>query len=175
MTGLIAIALLLVMLTAVFAAPTPTARTTPTGYMLYDGLKTVITLSNKPGIQFWEQTVTPPGIDGGEATNTTTMHNAAWRTMRPKKLKTLKPVESNAGYDPDVLSDIIAQCNVEQTITVWWPDGSSLAFFGYLQTFEPQETKEGEFPLAKCTVIPTNWDPQNNVEAAPVFTAAAGT
>lgn len=157
------------------AAPTPVTRTTPTGWKMPDGYKTTIALANIPGINLWERTVKPPSIDGGDATDTTTMHNSVWRTKQPKTLKTMGESTTTVAYDPDVYSDIINQVNINQSITVRFPDNSKLTFWGYLQKFEPSDLKEGEMPEATATFVPTNWDSTLNVEAAPVFTAAAGT
>jgi hypothetical protein len=68
-----------------------------------------------------------------------------------------------------------ALINNETTITVHFPDGSTLAFYGYLKTFEPQEMTEGEQPEAECEFVVTNWDPANRVEAGPVMVEVAGT
>jgi hypothetical protein len=156
------------------AAPTPTARQTPTGYKVPDGFKTLVTLANKPAISFWEKTPKPPGMDGGEPVNTTTMHNTAYRTFAPKHLVTLTAVTFQAAYDPDVYADILVQINAVQVITVRFPDTSTLCFWGFLQKFEPGDNNEGEMPLATVTIMPTNQDLQTN-EQAPVLTQAPGT
>ena len=48
------------------AAPTPTARTLPSDIRLTNGHPTKVTLALDPNCEYWEQTVTPPGIDGGD-------------------------------------------------------------------------------------------------------------
>jgi len=157
------------------AAPTPTARTTPTGFKMPDGFKTLWTFASKPGVQLWEQKVKPPPIDGGDGIDTNTMHNTTWRTKDAKKLKTLDVTTFLAAYDPDVITDIFALINSNQGCTVTFPDGSTLAFWGFMTKFEPPEHAEGEFPIATVTVCPSNWDPVGRVEAGPVFSAAPGT
>jgi len=149
------------------AAPTATARITPPGIPLGDGFSTKITLAGDPNIDFYEKTVQPPGYDGGDAVETTTMFNATWRTMRPRKLMTVTEVKSTAAYDPTVYSQIEAQINIETTITITFPDGSTIAFYGYLKAFEPSDVEEGEQPEAEITIQPTNWDPTNQLEAGP--------
>lgn len=156
-------------------APSVTARQVPTGYKLPDGFKTTIAFANKPAVQFWEKTVQPPGFDGGEKIDTTTMLNTTWRTMAARQLKTLTDCEVSAAYDPDVFPDILGLINVPQAITVHFPDNSTLAFYGFLQKFVPDAMEEGKFPEAKLTITPTNWDLSAGTEAAPVFTAATGT
>lgn len=157
------------------AAPTPTARQSPTGIRLDDGFSSLITFGADPNICFWEKTVTPPGIDGGDSIETTTMHTDAWRTMAPRQLKTLTDSSTTVAYDPNVFNEILALINVRTTITVTFPDGSTLAFYGFLRSFEPSELTEGEQPEATVNLTPTNYDPTNDVEAAPVLTSVAGT
>jgi len=140
-----------------------------------DGFRSLVTFASNPSIQLWERQIKPPGIDGGEGIDTTTMHNVAWRTRQPRKLKTLDPSTFMAAYDPDVIPSLYGQINRQDTITFTFPDGSTLCFFGFLQKFEPGELREGEFPDATCTFVPTNQDLTTGVEQAPVFTPAAGT
>jgi hypothetical protein len=142
---------------------------------LKDGYQTLITFAADTTVNLWEKTVKPPGIDGGDAIEQTTMRNTALRQMAARSLKTLTNSESTCAYDPEVYSSILALINVETTVTVLFPNGDTLAFYGYLQKFEPQEHKEGEQPEAQITVIPTNTDPSDYSEAAPVYTAYAGT
>ena len=119
-------------------------------------------------------TVTPPGIDGGDAVETSTMHNETWRTMSPRHLKTMTDATLTAAYDPAVYDQIVALCNVHTTITIFFPDGSTLAFYGFLRLFEAQEAEEGSMPQCTVTITPTNTDPAG-LEAGPVMTSVAGT
>lgn len=155
--------------------PSPTARQTPAGIKLEDGHSTIITLAADPDVSLWEKSVTPPGIDGGDAVEQTTMHNVTWRPMAPRRLKTLTEMTFTAAYDPDAYNQLVGLINVETTVTVRFPDGSTLAFYGYLKSFEPQELSEGEQPEANCSIVPTNADPVTGAEAGPVLTSAAGT
>ena len=157
------------------AAPTPTPRVIPVGFKQPDGFKTLITLSSNPAIQLWEKTVKPPGIDGGEKIDTTTMLNTTWRTFAQRQLRTLVDSTAACAYDPDVFTALVAEVNLPQTITITFPDKSTLAFYGFMQKAEAQENKEGEMPMVDVTITPTNWDYVNGVEAAPTFTPAAGT
>jgi len=157
------------------ADPSPTARTTPGGINLQDGYSTKITLAADSDISFWEKTVTPPGIDGGDAIEQTTMHNTTWRTFRPRSLATLTECVLTALYDPDVYDEILAVLNKETTITVTFSDGSTLAFFGYLRLFELGDHVEGDPPECTITIQPTNYDATNDVEAGPVMDEVAGT
>lgn len=157
--------------------PTPTTRGTPSGVQIPDGLASYITVVaglSGATINFWEKTVQPPAIDGGEPTDLTNMHNAFWRTSHPKILKTLGPTQASVGYDPNVVTTILGTVNVPGTITVTFPDAGTLAFYGYLQKFEPEALKEGEEPMANVTIVATNRD-ATGLEAGPVYASGSGT
>lgn len=157
------------------SAPATTTRQTPAGLRLTDGFPTKIAFAADPDVSFWEMTVKPPGIDGGDAVNTTTMHNTDWRTMAPRQLKTLTDSSTTVAYDPNIYNNILALINVVTSVTVHFPDGSTLDFWGYLRKFEPQELKEGEMPQASVDIVPTNYDPSAGTEQAPVLTSVPGT
>lgn len=157
------------------AAPSATARVTPTGIKLKDGYQSLVTFANDSNISLWEKSVTPPSANGGDSIDQTTMHNTTYRTKAPSALLDLGDSSFTAAYDPDAYNQIIAIINEETTITVTFKDGSTLAFYGYLQAFEPAELTEGSQPEATVTIVCTNWDPTNNVEAGPVLTSVPGT
>ncbi len=156
------------------AAPTPTARGTPGGIKLRDGFSSKITFATAPTVALWEKTVKPPGMDGGDSVPQTTMHNTVYKTKAPQQLKELTDSEFTAAYDPICYTTLLSLINVLTVITVAFPDGSSLAFFGYLQKFIPGELKMGEQPEAQCTIVATNMD-TSVAEQSPVETDVAGT
>ncbi len=137
-----------------------------------DGFSTTITLTTPATVKFWEKTVTPPAIDGGGANDTTTMRNTAWRTKAPKKLKTLTQSQTTVAYDPEVYDNILAALNLNQLITIDFPDGSQLAFWGWIDKFTPGEIVEGEQPTATVVVEISNQD-DTLTEIAPVYTTAS--
>jgi hypothetical protein len=141
---------------------------------LDDGHSTFITFSGAPTIKLYEKSVTPPGISGTGPVDTTTMRNSVWRTQAPKKLKTLTPVSADVAYATSAIPAIHAQVNVAQRITITFPDGATLTFWGYLDEFAPGANVEGEQPTATVTIQPTNRDSSGN-EAAPVYAAGPGT
>jgi hypothetical protein len=155
--------------------PTPTARQTPAGIKLDEGFPTKITFSRDPNIEFWEKTVKPPGLDGGDPVDTTTMHNSTYRTMNPRKLKTMTAMSTKVAYDPVVYSSILELINVKDTVTVTFSDGSTLAFYGYLKEFSPDDIDEGKQPEAGITIIPTNQHPTTGAESGAVLTSVTGT
>ena len=135
---------------------------------LTDGHGTTITFSSG-SLTIYEKSVTPPAISGGGANDTTTMRNTEWRTKAPKQLKSLTQAEFEAAYNTEIYDQIVDHINVNQQITVTFPDGSELEFWGWLDEFKPQELKEGEQPTAMVTVQCSNQDNDGN-EVAPVYT-----
>lgn len=139
---------------------------------LDDGYQTLVSFAADPSVKFYEKTVTPPGIDGGGEVDTTTMLNAAYRTRNPKALITMSNAQMMVAYDPACYPEIVALVNVNNLITVTFPDGDTLAFWGWLNTFKPGEHAEGEQPTAEIEIIPSNQN-ASGVETAPVHTPAA--
>jgi len=155
------------------AAPTPTARVAPTGPKFTDGYKTLITLAADSNIEFWEKEVTPPGVEGGDPIMTGDMFNTAWETKVLQALKTTTPVTLVANLKGVTLTSCVAICNVATTITVRFPDTSTLCFYGGLRSAKPNAFVKGQQPTITIVIEPTNTDPSDGSEAGPVFTAAA--
>lgn len=142
--------------------------------ILRDGYSTIISFEILGGgALFKEKTVTPPGLDGGGMIDTTSMRNSVWRTRFPKALVTLSEMTVTVEYDPDLLIELISTVlNVNQLITVEFPDGSIFQFAGWLNEFKPQEHREGENPVATMTIIPSNVNPEDDEsEIAPSMLA----
>lgn len=150
-------------------APVSIARLTPTGFRLDDGYQTLISFGVLPGLDIWEKEVQPPGIDGGDPIDTTTMHNEDYRTMAPRKLKILSEHTITAAYDPCAYVDLLTMVNVVDDITVFFPDNSQLSYWGFIRSVEFSPLVEGEQPEMTITVVPTNYDACNCVEAGPVI------
>ena len=146
------------------------SRSTPAGKLLKDGYQTLIAMSLDADISFWEKTVQPPGLDGGDEIDITTMHNDTLRTRAPRSLATMTNMQSTVAYDPRLFDQILAVLNVEQTFTVIFPNGDKLSFYGFLKNFEPQEVSEGEQPEANITIVPTNRDPDTGAETNYLYT-----
>ncbi len=157
------------------AAPETTAIATPEGIFLCDGFASIIMFARDTNISLWTKNLTPPSFDGGDEIDTTNMHQTLYRTMCPRNLITVGECTFTASYDPNVYGDLTNVINFNDSITVHFPDLSTLDFYGYLKTFEPQENAEGTQPEANCTVIITNYDPTNDIEVGPVMTEIAGT
>lgn len=161
------------------AAPTPDDRIDPRiagRKMLRNGFVSKVTLGLDPDVAFMEKTVKPPAYDGGDPIDQTTMFNSKFRTKAPQALIETGPITGTAAYDPLVLDQIKDYINVETTITVLFPDGSTLAIFGWLRLFDPDPLANGTHPEASFTFETSNMDSEDNWdEEDPVLTEVAGT
>lgn len=139
---------------------------------LRDGYQTLVTFANYPTVKFYEMEVTPPGIEGGGPINQTTMHNTAWRTKWPKALKDLTPVVMTCEYDPDAFATTAVPDMIQenQLITLEFPDGDTIAFWGWVERFVPGPHVEGEKPTAEVEIQPSLLN-GSEVETAPVHTS----
>lgn len=155
--------------------PATTVRVTPVGVRLGDGYQSFVAFAADPNVSLWEIDVKPPGMDAGDAIDTTTMHNVRWRSKAARSLIDTTNASMEVGYDPVVIDQIIALIGVEGAITVKYPNDDTESFFGFLKSFEPNPLKEGEFPTASCEIVCTNIDPADGTEAAPNYVTAAGT
>jgi len=135
---------------------------------LDDGYSTKVTFNANSDFSIWEKTVKPPGIDGLDAIDTTTMHNTEWRTYSPRSLKTLSTFTVTGAYDPDIYDDAAALLNENGVFTVEFPDGATIAFYGAITNLDFAEMSEGTHPEVTITVTPTNQD-DNGVEQSPVM------
>lgn len=156
-------------------APSPTARGTPSGISLKDGYQCLITFGANATLGIWEKELSPPGMDGGEKIDVTTMHNVDYKTFVPQALVTLTGNSVKAAYDPGAFSSIVQQVNREDTITFRFADGSTWAYYGYLRVFKPDNMQIGQFPMATIEIEVTNWDYVNKVEAGPAIASVTGT
>jgi len=156
--------------------PSATARGNPhtADIPLFDGYSTKITLALNDDIAFYEKSVTPPGLEGGDPIDTTTMHNVTWRTKAPRSLVELEAFTLTVGYDPILYTEILAAINRRDTITVTFSDGSTIAFYGFVQNFKPNDCAEEAMPDASITIVPTN-QTSAGIETAPVVVEVAGT
>jgi hypothetical protein len=160
------------------ADPTPVVRINPSSVgeiPLYDGHGTLITINGDPDIAFWEKEVQPPGIAAGDEIDTSTMFNTLWRTKIPGSLISMTEITLTAAYDPVLYTQILSQINTNQGFTITFSDGSTVAIWAFLKDFTPQTTTEGEQPVADLTIVATNWDPDNAVEAGPAVSETTGT
>ncbi len=134
-----------------------------------DGFSTIITFAENPSIRLEEKEVTPPPIMAGGPIDTTNMRSETWRTKSPKQLKELGKMALTVAYATVAIEDVIAMIGIVQLITLTYPDGSTIEFYGWLDEFTPSAHKEGDQPTAACSIIPglTNADGDR---VAPAYT-----
>lgn len=133
-----------------------------------DGFSTTISLA-QGAVKMKVISLTPPGIESGDRIPQTTMDNTAWRTFAPPSLKEMTEGSMTVAYDIEAYNDAVSQVGVNQAITITFPDGSTLVFWGYLRTFQPSELSENERPTATVTLTPTNLN-DSYAETAPGVT-----
>lgn len=136
---------------------------------LDDGFSTIITFANIPSVKIYEKEVTPPGITMGGAIETTTMRNTTWRTMAPRALKSLTAMSVTVAFATEAIPVIQSQIGINQIITVTFPDGATLVFWGWMEEFTIGAMVEGEQPTATMNVTPGNIDDEG-AEVAPEYT-----
>ena len=151
---------------------TTTTRVVPTVLDMEDGFSTKIAFKLDPNIEFFENSVTPPGIDVGEKIDMSSMLNEEWRTFAAQVLKTLTDVTINASYNPVLYPSVVALVGKNDWITIHFPNGAKLNFYGYLQSAVPQSHEIGAKPMIALKINPTNRHPTTGVETDPVFVAA---
>ena len=129
--------------------------------MLKDGYQTTVSFSDATsgasavlGVME-EKEVTPPGIDGGDGIDISTMRNTTWKTKWNQSLKELMNASFTAAYDAGEISEVSDMINVNQQITVNFSDESSITFYGFLKSFTPNACTPGEQPTAECEIVPT--------------------
>lgn len=137
---------------------------------LDDGHPTIVTFDEDPDIKLWEKGVTPPGVSMGGMNDTTTMRNSVWRTRMFKKLKTLTAMGMRCAFDPAVFPEVVAIAGINQEVTLTWPEGDTLLFWGGVESGTFSEVVEGSQPEMNVNVEPTNQN-ASLVETGPVYTA----
>lgn len=140
----------------------------PDGTKLGDGFCARLEFSANSTVSVWEKTIKPPGISAGGAVDTTTMLNTSWRTMSPKRLKTATEMSVKGGYDPKIKDDLIALIGVNQQITTWFPDGSKVVVWGFIDDASFDDLTEGEMPMVTLKIVPTNQN-SSGAETAPDY------
>ena len=133
-----------------------------------DGFSTTILLSGNTSINLYEKEVVPPGVVGGGPIDTTTLRNTAWRTSKPKQLKTVGNSSVVTAYDITSYEEIMALANINQRITITFPDDSALQFYGFIDEFSLNVITEGSQPTAIMQMVPTNIHDVSGNEIGPI-------
>jgi hypothetical protein len=157
------------------AAPAPTVRQAPTGIRLKDGWRSLATFSLKTDLCIEEVEVTPGGFTLGTPVDQTTMWNNTYETAAPQALRQQKDVTITFAYDPQAVIDIDAMAGIEQTLTIRYKDGSTLANFGWVNEDDFEPLRRGTQPRGRITWHNSSFDPVGKVEAGPALSSVVGT
>ena len=144
------------------------------GVPLTDGFSTIISMSLLPNFKFYEVTVQPVGISNGGKIPNTTMRNTRWRTAAPKALLDLEDSTVKVTYDPACYSEAVASIGINQTVTVQFPNGVTIASQMFMDSFKPDALEEGKLPEATIVFMATNRN-SGGAEAGPTITAPTTT
>lgn len=137
---------------------------------LEDGFSTTIGFAADATVEIKEMSLKPPGAEGGDSIKTSSMLNTLYHTKAPRSLIDISDGSGVFQYDTIAQPKIIALVNVNNLITWTFPDGGTLACWGYLKSWEPSELQEGELPTAAVVIVITNVN-DSGVETGPVETS----
>jgi hypothetical protein len=141
---------------------------------MQDGFSIKVALEDNATISLWEVSVKPPSMGVGDKIDHTTQHNTLYRTAVLRQLIEVGQVTGDCAYDPNIYTQITSVLGVRGGVTVTFPDGTTLDFWGGLTLFDPQPMSEGNPPRANFTIEVCNLD-DAHAEAGPVLTDVAGT
>lgn len=140
-----------------------------------NGFSTTLEFDENPTLEFYEVEVQPPGWDGGDPINTSTMRNTTLETFTPAALMTMTEITVSVAYTSDIFhltTGVKAMVNINQEVILTLPDGATVTFWGYVRSFIPPTHVKNVRPMAGLRVVPTNTN-DSKVETLPVFAAAA--
>lgn len=131
----------------------------PSGNRLDNSFATLISFSLDPTIGLWELGIKPPGGQRGNI-DTTTGRNVTFRTKIFKKLLELTEGSIRVAYDEGHYNRIMAMVGKNQQITISWPTGRPMSFWGGLDAFAPDELSDDDEkrPMASIKITPTMQD-----------------
>lgn len=156
------------------AAPQLAVRAIPLAIRLDVGYQSLVVFNSIPNLAIFEKTVQPPSVNGGDPIQTSTMLNEFCETKAPQRLVGDDDGIVVAAYDPAVLSTLRQITNVPDSVTFAYPDGSAEVYWAYLKSAVKSPMQKDQQPEMTLTIVVTNWDPVNCVEACPVYVAGTG-
>lgn len=156
------------------AAPVLAVRAIPLAIRLDSGYQSLVVFRGLENLAIFEKTVQPPSANGGDPIQTTTMLNSFSETKAPQRLVGDDDSVVVAAYDPAVLQTLRNIINVPDSITWAYPDGSAEVYWGYLKSAVKSPLQKDQQPEMTLTIVITNWDPINCVEAGPAYVNGTG-
>jgi len=111
------------------------------------------------------------GFTGRDAIDNSCLSNSEFITKQPQTLKEHADIPFTAWGKIDDYDTIEGEINVNQQMTIAVPNVGSVQFWGFLQSFDVQETGIGEGWQATGVIVVTNVN-GSGVETGPVYSAA---
>jgi hypothetical protein len=142
--------------------------------VLVDGYQSLLGIANLGSVNIEIISINLPGINGGGEIDLTTMSNAAYRTRGSKSLKSMDTITATVAYSTDAYEDILGEVNTVQLFTITNPDTTTLALYGWMDTFVPSAYEEGSRPTATLTIVPGLRHSTTFAETAPAYTIPSG-
>lgn len=133
-----------------------------------DGYRTLLTFAGINNAEYAEVTVKPPGINGRGPIDITSMRNNKVTTKWPKALIDFSNCQSTVQWNPAFfpqIRDFVV--NKNQRISVQLPTGNAMVFYGWVDSWEPNDHREGEVPLATLGIVVSNNN--GDVETMPIL------
>jgi len=130
---------------------------------VFDGKGTTMAWTTSSSFVVEKTRIKPPGSEVNDI-DITHLGNTNVRTMTPSQLSTITAVTFDGHHDPALTVPI----GVNDTITVTFPDGSTLVFWGYLQNYEPGDIVEGAKMECSGTITISNRN-ASGVETKPAY------
>lgn len=111
-----------------------------------DGYKTWIGLANNPVFLFWEKKVKPPMMSGGGPIDEKTMRDLRWRIKSPKALSDFGDLTATGAWREGIYTQMLNLGQRVTVVSVTFPNGAVLSYYGWLEEVDPQEMTEGVQP-----------------------------
>lgn len=112
--------------------------------------------------------VTPPASKGGSPVKQTTMQNQWAHTQLPAVLKEIGSSSVTVAYSSVTLAALYAAQNQNVILTLVWPTGKRLRWWGWIRDIDPQQLAIGTRPEANLTLEASNLNSEGN-EVQPLW------
>lgn len=109
------------------------------------------------------------GFASRDIIDATCLSNTEFITKQPQKLKESNDVPFTGFYDPTKYTAVENEINDNQLLSLVIPAVGTLAFWGFLQSFEISESGVGDAWQASGNIVITNMN-DSGVETGPTFT-----
>lgn len=147
-------------------APSATARVAPTGSALENGFVSKVTFAADTDVDIWEIEVKPGKIELGDKIEQSTMFNTNRGTFAAPALYDTEDGQMLVAYDPANLTQIQALLGTHTTITITYSNNDTIADFGWLRSFDPQNMVINGRPTALVAFSYAGMDSSGNEEVA---------